>query len=376
MTSFGANVLLGLKLIGEFPPVLAMGAWFKNTVCAVSGDTALISVSAGDLRDAEACRAHERHARELLSYMAQPPVAIAHDLHPDFHSTRFAAELAGELGVPLIGVQHHHAHIAAVCAEHGVSGPVLGLALDGVGLGADGAAWGGELLWVEGAVFQRLGHLRPLPMPGGDRAVQEPWRMAAAVLHELGRGGEIAERFPDQPAAVTVANMLQRSLNCPRTSSLGRVFDAAAALLGLCPHQTHDAQAPMLLERAATRHVAAHGWPEVVASHWSISADGQLDLLPLLAKLAQESDAERGAAHFHATLVAALADWAARAAQQTGIITVACGGGCFLNGLLVSGLRARCREAGLTMQLPQVFSPGDSSIALGQAWVACHAVNR
>jgi hydrogenase maturation protein HypF len=368
---------LVVKLPEVLPPVLATGAWFKNTVCAVSGNVALISASVGDLRDAEACRAHERHARELLGGMAQPPVAIAHDLHPDFHSSRFAAELAGELGVPLIGVQHHHAHIAAVCAEHGMAGPVLGLALDGVGLGTDGAAWGGELLRVEGRAFQRLGHLRPLPMPGGDRAALEPWRMAAAVLHELGRGGEIKQRFADEPAAATVATMLQRDLNCPRTSSLGRVFDAAAALLGVCLHPVHDAQAPMALEQAATRHIAVHGWPEVDASHWSISADGQLDLRPLLAKLAQESDAERGAARFHSTLVAALADWVGRASHQTDITTtLACGGGCFFNTLLMRGMNERLAGSGLTRLFPQALPPGDSSIALGQAWVACHTVNR
>lgn len=367
---------LVVKLPKVLPPVLATGAWFKNTVCAVSGDTALMSASAGDLRDAGACRAHERHARELLGGMAQPPVAIAHDLHPDFHSTRFAAELAGELGVPLIAVQHHHAHIAAVCAEHGVSGPVLGLALDGVGLGTDGAAWGGELLRVEGASFQRLGHLRPLPMPGGDRAAQEPWRMAAAVLHELGYGDEIRQRFADEPAAATVATMLQRDLNCPRTSSLGRVFDAVAALLGVRLQQAHDAQAPMLLEQTATRHIAVHGWPEVEASHWSISADGRLDLLPLLANLAEAGDAEQGAARFHATLVAGLADWLVRTARQTGLDTIACGGGCFLNSLLKHGLRERMESHKLILLEPRRCSPGDVSIALGQAWVACHGLNQ
>ena len=212
-------------------PVLAMGAWFKNTICIIAGDQAFISNSAGDLDTPDACRAHERTARTLLDMVHEKPRVIAHDLHPDFHSSRFAAQLAAELDVPLLAVQHHHAHIAAVCAEYATDEPVLGLALDGVGLGTDGTAWGGELLQVDGAEFQRLGHLRPLPLPGGDRAAQEPWRMAAAVLHELGRPDEITRRFSGEPAAPTLITMLARNLNCSRTFGTGRVFDAEAEQL-------------------------------------------------------------------------------------------------------------------------------------------------
>ena len=395
-----------IRLPHAVSPVLAMGAWLKNTLCVTSGQEALVSSTVGDLDSAEACCAHEETARRLLEQLGEKPVAIAHDLHPDFFSTRLAAQFAAELGVPLVAVQHHHAHIAAVVAEHGVTGPVLGLALDGVGLGSDGSAWGGELLQVDGAEFQRLGHLQPLPLPGGDRAAREPWRMAAAVLHELGRNGEIVQRFADQPAAATVATMLQRGLNCPRTSSMGRVFDAAAGLLGLCQKMEFEAQAAIMLEQAAARYIRVHGMPQAVGGGWFLGDAGLLkpinslalkppltppyqgedsarsspdkgrlggvglNLLPLLARLAGSSEAEQGAALFHATLIAALADWVMQASQRTGIKTIACGGGCFFNKLLMSGLRKQFDEAGLKMLAPESVQPGDTAIALGQAWVA------
>jgi hydrogenase maturation protein HypF len=352
-----------------------MGAWFKNTVCLAQGNQAWISHTVGDLFQAEACLAHEATVRELLQALAamgKKPVAIAHDLHPDLHSTRFAVQLAAELGVEAIGVQHHHAHIAAIAAEHGSSGPMLGLALDGVGLGTDGKAWGGELLSVDGAHFVRLGHLRPLALPGGDRAARDPWRMAAAVLFDLGRGEEIALRFADQAGAEIVATMLSKGLNSPRTSSMGRVFDAAAGLLGICLKMEFEAEAAIALEQSAAGYVEAHGWPAPLESGWHIDASGELDLLPLLGALSSEPDTAFGAALFHATLVAALLHWVSRAAEATGIERLACGGGCFFNKLLRSGLAEKVPATGLELLLPKRLLTGDTAISLGQAWVAIH----
>ncbi len=361
-----------LDLAHPAPPLLAMGAWFKNTVCLAQDHQAWVSHTVGDLFQAEACLAHETTARELLQTLEGKPVAIAHDLHPDLHSTRFAVQLAAELGIQAIGVQHHHAHIAAVAAEHGVEGPLLGLALDGVGLGTDGQAWGGELLRVDGARFERIGHLRPLALPGGDRAARDPWRMAAAALFDLGRGDEIAARFADQPGAEIVAAMLARGLNSPRTSSMGRVFDAAAGLLGICPRMEFEAQAAIALEQNATAYIEAHGWPQPLAGGWHIDDNGQLDLLPLLGALSSEPDTGYGAALFHATLVAALLQWVLRAAESIGIERLACGGGCFFNKLLRAGLVERIPAAGLELFMPRQLLPGDTAISLGQAWVAIH----
>lgn len=367
-----ANALLAcsIRLPYASKPVLAMGAWFKNTLCVAQGEFGLVSQTVGDLDNAKACRAHEQSARTMLGWISGKPQAIAHDLHPDFYSSQCAAMLAGKLGVPLLAVQHHHAHIAAVAAEHGLGDPLLGLALDGVGLGSDGSAWGGELLRLDGARFERLGHLCQLPLPGGDRAAREPWRMAAAALHACGRGDEIPGRFAGQPAAATVATMLQRGLNSPPTSSAGRLFDAAAGLLGLCTRMEFEAQAAIALEQAAARHVDSHGLPQPLPAGWQVDGDNRLDLRPLLEVLAETADAGAGAALFHATLVAALADWAEQAAHRTGITTLACGGGCFLNRLLTTGLREALQARGIRMLTAQALPPGDQAIALGQAWVA------
>jgi hydrogenase maturation protein HypF len=357
------------------PSVLAFGSHLKNTVCVTRGHDAFLSPHIGSLDNAASCQFQDETVQRLCDLLDVKPKLVAHDLHPDDYSTRAAVAYAQRHDLPTLAVQHHHAHIAAVCAEHGWQGPLLGLALDGVGLGSDGTAWGGELLRVDGAHFARLGHLRPLPMPGADRAAREPWRMAAAVLHALGRNAEIVQRCQD-PAASTVAAMLARQFNCPRTSSMGRVFDAAAGLLGLSHTLAYEAQAAMLLEQAATQHIQVHGWPDPMPNGYLISASAaisQLDLLPVLDALIDARDVGHAAAVFHATLAAALTDWVLQAANTTGLTTLAWGGGCFLNALLTSQLRQNLQGQGITLLAPQRSAPGDGSIALGQAWVACLA---
>ncbi len=363
-----------IRLPGGGPAVLATGAYLKNTACLTRGDQAFLSQHIGDLENAASCVALEEAVAHLQAVLEARPVAIAHDLHPDFFSTRLALRLAQELNVPAIGVQHHHAHIAAVAAEHGVAAPVLGLALDGVGLGISdqfdsGDAWGGELLLVNGAECKRIGHLRALPLPGGDRAAREPWRMAAAVLHELGRTDEIALRFARQPAASAVADMLARDLRCPRTTSAGRWFDAAAALLGVREVMNFEGQAAMLLEGLAHKRGVV-----VPASEGYRIDDGTLDLLPLAARLLEERDAEFGAALFHSTLAAALAGWVAAASRATDITTVVMGGGCFMNAVLSRQLARLLKARALDVLEARQAPPNDGGIALGQAWVALQTV--
>jgi hydrogenase maturation protein HypF len=352
-----------IKLPFSGPSVLAVGGWFKNTICVTRGDEAFISQHIGDLDNAAACGFFEESVGQFLKLLEVEPTLVAHDLHPDFHSTRFAIDFAGQQGLPTFAVQHHHAHAAAVLAEHGVQAPTLALTLDGVGLGADGGAWGGELLLVDGVRCERLGHLLPLPLPGGDRAAREPWRMAAAALHQLGRGSEIAARFAALPAAPTVAQMLEQRLNCPQTSSLGRFFDAAAGLLGIKPVMAFEGQAAMLLEGLAEQY----GETLPLEHGWRIE-NGCLDLLPLLAVLAAEKNAARGAAIFHATLVAAMADWVHAVAP--GDSTVVGSGGCFLNQILAHGLRSRLGARGLHLIEAHRLPPNDGGLSLGQAWIA------
>jgi len=372
----------------RLPQVLAVGAWLKNAACRLDADGPRFSALHGDLGTPDACAALEASAEALLAGAPRPVAAIAHDLHPDFFSTRLALRLAERLGVPAIGVQHHHAHIEAVRAEQGLREPVIGLALDGVGLGTDGQAWGGELLRVDDRGWQRLGHLWPLALPGGDTAAREPWRMAAAGLHALGRGDEIGERFAPVVGATLargVQQMLARGLNCPPTSSTGRWFDAAAGALGLSVRQADEAEAAIALERRAARWLAAND-PAGPAESVDARADGPLDLRPLLRPLlrlgtqtgiqpaAREHALDEAAAAFHLGLADALATWATTAARRLGIATVCLGGGCFFNRVLTARITQRLEQAGLQVRRPLRHSAGDAGLALGQAWAAALAL--
>ena len=355
-----------IRLARSGPSVLALGGYLKNTICVTRGDEAFVSQHIGGLDNPATCAMLTEVARHLLDILEVRPEAVAHDLHPDFFSSRHALALADAWGVPALAVQHHHAHIAAVVAEHGVTGPILGLALDGVGLGSDGQAWGGELLRIEGAGFKRLGHLSPLALPGADKAAKEPWRMAAAALFKLGRTGEIPRRFPGQQLHV----MLEHDVHCPPSTSLGRWFDAAAGLLGAREIMAYEGQAAMLLEGMAERGSKAVAWDD----GYVLDESGQLDLLPLLARLADESDPAHGAALFHATLARALAEWTERAARREGLATVALGGGCFLNHILSRDLGRLLAERGLTVLEARQAPPNDGGLSLGQAWVAIQSL--
>lgn len=357
-----------IKLARPVPPILAVGGHLKNAFCLTRGDEAFLSTHIGDMENAATLAFFEETVARMAHLLDVEPVAVAHDLHPDFLSTRYAERLA----LPAYPAQHHHAHLAGVLAEHRVDGPAVGLALDGYGLGEDGGAWGGELLALDGVGgFRRLGALAPLAQPGGDIAARQPWRMAAAALHRLGRGDEIVRRFASCGPAEGVRRLLDKGLNAPLTSSCGRWFDAACGLLGVRATAGYEGEAAMALESLVRR-------PRLVGRPWRVAPDAaglsRLDLAPLLEQLLSADDAAadpaEGAELFHGGLIAALADWAAPHAQAAGLDFVVLSGGCLLNGVLAAGLRDGFAAVGLRTLTARQAPPGDGGLALGQAWIA------
>ncbi|GAB3458872.1 Kae1-like domain-containing protein [Insolitispirillum peregrinum] len=387
-----AVVALRLPLGRSFPDVIAVGAFLKATVTVIRGDQAWISRDLGNLDSPAAITAFEQTVEAMLALTRAEPVCIAHDLHPDFHSTRFAARFAAERGIPALAIQHHLAHMGAVLGEHQrqEATACVGLALDGFGLGPENAAWGGELLAVtpSSGAWLRHGGLALLAQPGGDVAARQPWRMALAALHRLGRADEAVARFAGVtgsggPKGVALLlRMMEQGFNSPSTSSCGRLFDAACGLLGVLPIATFEGEAPMALEKLAA------SYPDVCLPAdpvWQVLADGSLCCDPLLDRLmALGCDAsgaplacsalpvERqaaGAALFHRGLAAALVDWVMAQAPAPGTL-VPLGGGCFFNAVLRSAVVAGLQARGLTPLLPVALSPGDPAISFGQAWCA------
>ena len=355
-----------VPLPNDVEPVLAVGAFLKNTLCLLHGRRAMVSCEIGNLETIDAVHAFEECAERLLKLAGDSPpaLALAHDLHPDFHSTRWAQALASRLGIDAVPVQHHHAHVAAVLAEYGISEPTLGLALDGFGLGPGNESWGGELLLVNAHGYRRLGHLALLRQPGGDRAAREPWRMGAAALFALGRADEIANRYAGMRGADVIVRMLRQNVNCPATSSCGRLFDAACGLLGVKPIAAFEGEAPMALERMVSR-------PRIDAEGWRLQ-DGVIDVLPLLHRLVGLAP-EEGADLFHGTLAAAIVAWVANAAEVTGIRRVALSGGCFLNRVLTTLLLDMLPARKVEPLQPVLLKPGDSAVSLGQGWAVAMA---
>ncbi len=337
------------------PSVLAAGADLKNTVTLTRGREAFLSQHIGDLDDRETIRFRDETIAHLRSILSIEPEFAACDLHPDFHSTR-SAEASG---LRCARVQHHLAHVAAVAAEHGLSGPVLGVALDGQGFGADAAPWGGELILLEGARWERVGHLEALALPGGDRAAREPWRMGVAMLDRLGRLDAASRLFPDAPHAARLAQSFARGARFPMTTSLGRLFDAAAALAGVCLVQRYEGQAAMEFEALVATPRAQR--------LWRIEA-GRLDMAPLMAAMVEHRLRGREAAElFHGALIAALDEWIAAAAAARGLTRIALGGGCLMNKVLADGLCAALRARGLDPYLPRAVPANDGGVSLGQA---------
>ena len=352
-----------IKLPYVGPPVLAVGGPVKNTVCITRGDEAFISQNIGELSNPAAFAGFEKTITHLLKMLEVTPTLLAHDLFRDSYSSAVVEGMARQYNIPMLAIQHHHAHIAAILAEHRLTTATYGLALDGGEPGIDGTCWGGELLLVDGARFERVAHLLPLSLPINDTPLCSPWRFAAAILHALGRQDEICRRFPDQPQAAALAARIAAGENCQPSSSLGRLFDAAAGILTGTHEQSYRDQGALLLEGLAE----SFGETEPVTDGWRI-VDGKLDLLPLFARLVDEPDPRRGAALLYATAAAGIADWLQTQAPSGSCIAAA--GGCLQNQVFARELRYRLGQCGMNLIEALRVPPSGGGLSLGQAWVA------
>jgi hydrogenase maturation protein HypF len=346
-----------IDLGSDGPCVLASGGHLKATLTLTRGREAFVCQHIGDLSDAETFRFYRESAAHLLRLLDVKPEAYACDLHPDYLSTRFAEES----GAPVLRFQHHAAHVAAIGAEHCARGALLGAALDGHGLGDDGGAWGGEALRLDArGGFARLGHVAPLALIGGDRAAREPLRMGVAAFAALGRLDEAAGFFAGHSEAAQLVKIF--SARAPQlTTSLGRFFDAASALLGFAQRQDFEGQAAMRLE--ALVHA-----PRALPGGFALR-DGAVDFSALLTHFIDaRPDAREGAELLHGTLIEGLGTWLAGLAKAGE--KIALGGGCMMNKVLAEGLVALLREKGFTPLLARKIPSNDGGLSLGQAALA------
>jgi hydrogenase maturation protein HypF len=352
--------------------ILAVGAEMKNTLCLLRDSDAFLSQHIGEVNALESLDYFRATLDNLCHLFKVSPQVIAHDLHPGYLTTRLAHDLAAEHGLPLVAVQHHHAHIAACLAEHGRTGPVIGISFDGTGYGPDGAIWGGEVLIASLSGYERSAHLEYLPLPGGEAAIHRPYRIAWGYL--LATQGAIPD-LPglacfDGPERAVVERQVARAINTPLTSSVGRLFDGVSAMLGICPLATFEAQAAIALELAA-REVDME---QIEAYPFSIDDAGVIRLGELLAAMAADLARERAvgeiAAAFHVTVAQMAVQAAELSRTQTGLNTVALSGGAFQNRLLLRLAREALRSASFEVLTHRQTPTNDGGLSLGQAAVA------
>lgn len=357
-------------------PTLAVGGQLKATFGLGRDRQAFLSHHLGDLDHLSAYQAFERDLQLYEDLFGARPELIVHDLHPDYASTSYAVRRAAAEGLRLLAVQHHHAHVASGMAEHGLTGSVIGVAFDGTGYGTDAAIWGGEFLIAEYADFYRAAHLRYVGLPGGDAAIREPWR--AAVAHLVDAGCDPSRLLASIPptAIRTARQMLERGFNSPRSSSMGRLFDAVAAIAGLRTHASYEGQAAIELEFQAMNTEAQTPYPFEIAS--SSGEDNQprfeVDTRPMIRGVAE--DAISGCAipliarRFHSTAVEIVSSVCSRLRERWKLERVVLSGGVFMNGLLSNQVMQRLRAEGFLTYQQQVVPCNDGGLSFGQLAVA------
>jgi hydrogenase maturation protein HypF len=373
-------VPLGVELPLDAPPLLAVGGHLKNVFALARGRFAYQSQHLGDLENLAGLEFFKESLDHLMRTFEIEPRTVVRDLHPGYLSTEWAKEWARERGLALIAVQHHHAHVAGCMAEHGLTGPVIGLALDGTGYGTDGRIWGGEVLICRPQSFERFGHLEYVPMPGGEAAIREPWRMAFGALHSAGYDVVSAETRSlmgaTEKEARVLARMIERGVNAPLTSSLGRLFDAVAAVVLERRTVDYEAQAAIELEGIAVDEpYDEQGYAmEFVGGDWGTRQAVRISAAPLWRELVKDLQAgvskARIAARFHAGVATGFVRVAEFARTATGISQVALSGGCMHNRRLARLLRVKLEAAGFQVFQHVQVSPGDGGLSYGQIAVA------
>ena len=361
-----------IRLAVESPQILAVGGELKNTFCLVRDGNAFLSQHIGDLKD---YRTYSHFSCEIESWkklMRIEPTVIAHDLHPGYLSTRYAvvARIPNK-----VGVQHHHAHLASVMAEHNLHEPLIGVALDGTGYGTDGTIWGGEFMVADRSDFERVAHFKAYRLPGSDKAIEEPWRMAVSILTAEGLSHEARRKFPTLKWHL-VQNMVKAHFNSPLTSSAGRLFDAVASILGLCDVTTYEAQAAIRLESIADPHVTER-YPFEIHSR---ERPWILDFAPTLRAILEERRkgvrASEISAKFHNTIATAILETCRYIRGQRDLNVVALSGGVFQNELLLRRTIAALRSRHFTVFTNSAVPANDGGLALGQAAVAVERMNQ
>jgi hydrogenase maturation protein HypF len=364
-------------LAKELPPVLAVGGELKNTVCLTQGRHAFLSQHIGDLENLESYRFFEEAIEHLERILEIAPGIVAHDLHPDYFSTRWA--LAQE-GMQKVGVQHHHAHVASCMAENGLDGSVIGFSLDGTGYGSDGHVWGGEVLIADYLDFKRAAHFRYVPMPGGAAAIREPWRMAVGYLAQHFGAGLLELPIPfvtrlNARNVELVLRMSERGVNSPLTSSCGRLFDAVAALVGVRDEVNYEAQAAIELEMLARDSADSGSYPLAL---WEENDGWIIDTGPLFEGLLRDLELRAPVStisrRFHLGLAQVFTEIAVRLRARTGLDRVCLSGGTFQNTLLFEHLHASLLSQGFRVFSHREVPAGDGGLSLGQAVVAARRV--
>ena len=351
-------------------PVLACGALLKNTFCLASGNRAWLGPHIGDLENLETYESYTTAIRRFERFLDITPAVIAHDLHPDYLSTEYAR---GRDETVRVAVQHHHAHVAAVIAEHRLDGPVLGVSYDGTGYGTDGTSWGGELLIATRAAFERAGTFRPLALIGGDQAIRHPWRLALALVLDAYHGNppaSVMRRFANiSPSEVAAATAIVRANAAPPAHGVGRYFDAFGALFLGRSHASFEGQVALEWNQAADPHGGGHYAFDIRGGTDPWELDLREAVREAVDHEAHGASIGEVAAAFHNTLAHATAALVRHAAADHGHLPVVLSGGCFQNARLAETIRASLVPE-FDVWLPREVPPGDGGIALGQAVVA------